>query len=173
MKTDQPRGMYRIGDLIRRSPFSRQMIHNYTIMGLIREAGWTEGGHRLYDESAFKRLGEIARLKREGHSLADIRRILGEVETDVPPLQDDVEKHLCRIGEIGRLAGLSRQTVHNYTVMGLIHEAGWTEGGHRLYDHTTLERLDEIKSLRRAGYPLRTIGAFRQGVHRAANGEGQ
>jgi len=66
---------FRIGELIRHSPFSRQTIHNYTIMGLIKESEWTEGGHRLYDESVFERLAMIAQLK-ETKSLSEIRRIL-------------------------------------------------------------------------------------------------
>ena len=68
---------YRIGELVRYSPFSRQTIHNYTIMGLIREAEWTEGGHRLYDESVFERLSRIMELKKT-KSLTEIRRILSE-----------------------------------------------------------------------------------------------
>ena len=59
-----PAKLYRIGELVRYTPFSRQTIHNYTIMGLIREAQWTEGGHRLYDESVFHRLSKIIELKR-------------------------------------------------------------------------------------------------------------
>jgi DNA-binding transcriptional MerR regulator len=74
-----PAKRYRIGELVRCSPFSRQTIHNYTIMGLIREAEWTEGGHRLYDESVFGRLSRILEL-RESNSLAEIRRILTEEE---------------------------------------------------------------------------------------------
>lgn len=72
-----PVKLYRIGELVRYTPFSRQTIHNYTIMGLIREAQWTEGGHRLYDESVFKRLSEIIELKRT-KTLSEIRRILSE-----------------------------------------------------------------------------------------------
>ncbi len=56
-----PAKRYRIGEIVRCSPFSRQTIHNYTIMGLIREAEWTEGGHRLYDETVFERLSRIDR----------------------------------------------------------------------------------------------------------------
>jgi len=74
-----PAKRYRIGDLVRYSPFSRQTIHNYTIMGLIREAEWTEGGHRLYDESVFDRLSRIMEL-RESMSLSEIRRTLNEEE---------------------------------------------------------------------------------------------
>ncbi len=72
-----PVKLYRIGELVRYTPFSRQTIHNYTIMGLIREAQWTEGGHRLYDESVFKRLSKIIELKRT-KTLSEIRHILSE-----------------------------------------------------------------------------------------------
>jgi DNA-binding transcriptional MerR regulator len=74
-----PAKRYRIGELVRYSPFSRQTIHNYTIMGLIREAEWTEGGHRLYDESVFGRLGRILEL-RETMSLTEVRRVLNQEE---------------------------------------------------------------------------------------------
>lgn len=70
-----PAKLYRIGELVRHSPFSRQTIHNYTVMGLIREAQWTEGGHRLYDESVFERLSRIIELKKT-NTLWEIRQIL-------------------------------------------------------------------------------------------------
>jgi DNA-binding transcriptional MerR regulator len=75
-----PAKLYRIGELVHYTPFSRQTIHNYTIMGLIREAKWTEGGHRLYDESVFERLSKIMHLKKT-KTLAEIRKILGKEET--------------------------------------------------------------------------------------------
>lgn len=76
-----PVKLYRIGELVTYTPFSRQTIHNYTIMGLIREAQWTEGGHRLYDESVFGRLSRIIQLKKT-KTLSEIRRILRQEETD-------------------------------------------------------------------------------------------
>lgn len=79
-----PAKRYRIGELVRYSPFSRQTIHNYTIMGLIREAEWTEGGHRLYDESVFERLSRIIELKKT-KSLDQIRRILSEEDRIAAP----------------------------------------------------------------------------------------
>ena len=86
-----PAKLYRIGDLVRYTPFSRQTIHNYTIMGLIREAQWTEGGHRLYDESVFARLSLIMELKKT-KTLWEIRRTLGQEQLpktglDVTPRQ--------------------------------------------------------------------------------------
>jgi DNA-binding transcriptional MerR regulator len=70
-----PAKLYRIGEVVRYSPFTRQTIHNYTTMGLIQESDWTEGGHRLYDESVFERLSEIIELHKT-KTLAEIRVIL-------------------------------------------------------------------------------------------------
>jgi DNA-binding transcriptional MerR regulator len=74
-----PAKLYRIGELVAYTPFSRQTIHNYTIMGLIREAKWTEGGHRLYDETVFEKLSEIMRL-RKTKTLSEIGSILRKKE---------------------------------------------------------------------------------------------
>jgi len=72
-----PAKLYRIGEVVRFTTFSRQTIHNYTTMGLIHEASWTEGGHRLYDESVFERLSNILEM-RKSKTLAEIRRIFKE-----------------------------------------------------------------------------------------------
>ena len=72
-----PVKLYRIGEIVRYTPFSRQTIHNYTIMGLIREAEWTEGGHRLYDQTVFEQLSKIMEL-RKTKTLIEIKRILSE-----------------------------------------------------------------------------------------------
>jgi len=78
-----PAKLYRIGELVRYTPFSRQTLHNYTIMGLIREAQWTDGGHRLYDESVFARLSRILELKKT-RTLWEIRKILETEEGQGP-----------------------------------------------------------------------------------------
>ncbi|HAL44498.1 MAG: hypothetical protein A2Y12_05855 [Planctomycetes bacterium GWF2_42_9] len=70
-----PEKLFRIGDIVRCTPFSRQTIHNYTIMGLIKESSWTQGGHRLYDESVFEKLSRIAEL-RKTKTLGEIRDLL-------------------------------------------------------------------------------------------------
>ena len=82
-----PAKLYRIGDLVRCTPFSRQTIHNYTIMGLISESQWTEGGHRLYDESVFERLSKILELK-ETKTLSEIRRLLNKDKN-----ADNIQQH--------------------------------------------------------------------------------
>ncbi len=75
-----PIKFYRIGELVRYTPFSRQTIHNYTIMGLIHEAQWTAGGHRLYDELVFQRLSKIMQLKKT-KTLFEIRQILNREDS--------------------------------------------------------------------------------------------
>lgn len=70
-----PEKLYRIGELVRYTPLSRQTIHNYTIMGLINESQWTAGGHRLYDSSVFERISRIIELKKT-KTLFEIRQIL-------------------------------------------------------------------------------------------------
>ncbi|AQT68414.1 Mercuric resistance operon regulatory protein [Anaerohalosphaera lusitana] len=72
---ETPAKRYRIGEVVRHTPFTRQTIHNYTTMGLIQECGWTEGGHRLYDESVFERLKLIMDL-RKTKTLSEIKTIL-------------------------------------------------------------------------------------------------
>lgn len=55
---------------------------------------------------------------------------------------------LFKIGEVMRYSGLSRQTIHNYTMMGLITEEERTDSGHRLYGEEVFERLRKIESLK-------------------------
>lgn len=69
------RRLYRIGEVVQFSGVSRQMLHNYTVFGLITEEERTPAGYRLYGEGVFERLRRIAELKGE-HRLREIREIL-------------------------------------------------------------------------------------------------
>lgn len=44
---------------------------------------------------------------------------------------------------------ISRQTVHNYTMLGLIEETTRTPAGHRLYEEGVFNRLVKIEILKR------------------------
>jgi DNA-binding transcriptional MerR regulator len=55
---------------------------------------------------------------------------------------------LYKIGELIERSGISRQTLHNYTMLGLIEPARRTPSGHRLYDDAALVRLEKVKKLR-------------------------
>lgn len=61
---------------------------------------------------------------------------------------------LFKIGEVMEYTGLSRQTIHNYTLAGLIQEARRTVSGHRLYDESVFDRLEQIKILQSKNYTL-------------------
>jgi DNA-binding transcriptional MerR regulator len=72
-----PPKRYRIGELARHTGLTRQTLHNYTRWGLIEEAEWTPGGHRLYDESVFARLSAILRLRKQ-HTVEQMKALLHE-----------------------------------------------------------------------------------------------
>ena len=64
---------------------------------------------------------------------------------------------LFRIGEVIRHSGLSRQTIHNYTMLGLIEERTRTEAGHRLYGEEVFGILGRIQDLKKQGRTLKEI----------------
>jgi DNA-binding transcriptional MerR regulator len=53
-----------------------------------------------------------------------------------------------KVGEIMRHTGLSRQTIHNYTMLGLITPIERTESGHRLYDENVFDRIRKIEMMK-------------------------
>ncbi len=59
-----------------------------------------------------------------------------------------IPRKLFKIGEVMRHTGLSRQTIHNYTTLGLITEEERTESGHRLYGEEVFRRLQRIEDLK-------------------------
>ena len=72
--------LFKIGEVMAYLDLSRQVIHNYTQLELIKECERTPAGHRLYDEGVFDRLREIKRLQAEGRTLMEIKKILKEEE---------------------------------------------------------------------------------------------
>jgi len=64
---------------------------------------------------------------------------------------------LFKMGEVIRYSELSRQTVHNYTMLGLISERSRTEAGHRQYGEEVFEILGRIQDLKKEGRTLKEI----------------
>ena len=79
------------------------------------------------------------------------------------PARRPIPPKFYRIGEVAAYAGTSRQTIHNYTTMGLIQESQWSQGGHRLYDETVFPRLDEILLMKARRRTLKDIRESLQG----------
>jgi DNA-binding transcriptional MerR regulator len=62
-----------------------------------------------------------------------------------------------QIGEASRQAGVSRQSVQYYLMVGLIEPDDSTKGGRRLFGKESIEKIKLIKKLNDSGYPLRAI----------------
>lgn len=77
-----PPKLYRIGELVTYSGVSRQTIHNYTVMGLLNPTRYTDGRHRLYDETVFERLDRIAEMRLGNKSIQDIRDFFSRLDRE-------------------------------------------------------------------------------------------
>ena len=64
---------------------------------------------------------------------------------------------LISIGEAAKKAGVSRQSLQYYLMVGLLEPTEVTEKGRRLFSDKAVERIKLIKRLNKSGYPLRAI----------------
>ena len=64
---------------------------------------------------------------------------------------------MMTIHEVSRLAGVSIRTLQYYDKFGLLHPAGVTEAGYRLYDDACLEKLQQILLFRELEFHLKDI----------------
>ncbi len=64
---------------------------------------------------------------------------------------------MMTVHEVRNLTGVSIRTLQYYDSIGLLHPAGYTEAGYRLYDDTALESLQQILLFRELEFPLREI----------------
>jgi DNA-binding transcriptional MerR regulator len=61
------------------------------------------------------------------------------------------------ISQAAENAGISRQSLQYYLMVGLLEPTEVTPTGRRLFDKKTVERIRLIKKLNDSGYPLRAI----------------
>ena len=64
---------------------------------------------------------------------------------------------LMSIGLASEKAGISRQSLQYYLMLGLLEPVEVTSTGRRLFDEESIERIILIKKLNDSGYPLRAI----------------
>ncbi|MDO5784975.1 MAG: MerR family transcriptional regulator [Eubacteriales bacterium] len=64
---------------------------------------------------------------------------------------------MMTVNEVSKLAGVSIRTLQYYDKIGLLHPAGYTDSGYRLYDDAALERLQQILLFRELEFPLKQI----------------
>ena len=68
-----------------------------------------------------------------------------------------MEAKLFSIGKAAEKAGVSRQSVQYYIMVGLLKAAQTSKTGRRLFDEDSVQRIRLIKRLNESGYPLRAI----------------
>lgn len=61
------------------------------------------------------------------------------------------------IGTAAKNAGISRQTLQYYLMVGLLEATEVTATGRRMFDEKSIGRIKLIKKLNDSGYPLRAI----------------
>ena len=64
---------------------------------------------------------------------------------------------LISIGAAAKKAGISRQSLQYYVMIGLLEATEITSTGRRMFDERAVERIKLIKKLNDSGYPLRAI----------------
>jgi len=67
------------------------------------------------------------------------------------------EKNLVSVGQAAEKAGVSRQSLQYYLMLGLLEPTEVTPTGRRLFDHKAIEQIRLVKKLNDSGYPLRAI----------------
>ena len=61
------------------------------------------------------------------------------------------------VNEVSKLTGVSIRTLQYYDTIGLLKPIKYTESGYRLYDDTSLERLQQILLFKELEFPLKEI----------------
>jgi len=64
---------------------------------------------------------------------------------------------LSPIGTAAKKAGISRQSLQYYLMVGLLEPTEVMPSGRRMFDEKDIERIKLIKKLNDSGYPLRAI----------------
>ena len=76
------------------------------------------------------------------------------------------DKKLMSIGAAAKKAGISRQSLQYYLMVGLLEPTEVTATSRRLFDEKSIDRIKLIKKLNKSGYPLRAIRElFLEGRH--------
>lgn len=75
--------LHRVGDVAGLTGVSIRTLHHYDRIGLLKPAGYSDGGHRLYSEAELLRLQQILTLRYLGFSLARIGELLERPDFDL------------------------------------------------------------------------------------------
>ena len=87
-------------------------------------------------------------------SVATLEAVSADAGTDSEPKRRD---RSYTTGEMARLSNNTLRTVRFYEEAGILRPIGRTEGGHRLFERTELDRLMLVSDMREAGLSLEEI----------------
>jgi DNA-binding transcriptional MerR regulator len=71
--------------------------------------------------------------------------------------EPNAKRELVSIGQAAKKAGVSRQSLQYYLMVGLLEPTQVTPTGRRLFDRRAIEQIRLIRRLNDSGYPLRAI----------------
>jgi len=67
------------------------------------------------------------------------------------------KKLMYPVGKAAQKAGVSRQSLQYYLMVGLLEPTQITATGRRLFDTDAVDKIRLIRKLNQSGYPLRAI----------------
>jgi len=70
---------------------------------------------------------------------------------------DQQKSKLMPIGQAAKKAGISRQSLQYYLMVGVLKPAVISPTGRRLFSENDVEQIKLVKKLNSSGYPLRAI----------------
>lgn len=92
--------------------------------------------------------------------ISDLKKVKNPLDFDAASslmMSTKGEDDMKTVKEISALTGLSVRALQYYDRIGLLSPAGRTEGGYRLYDDASLERLQQILLFRELEFSLKDI----------------
>ena len=67
------------------------------------------------------------------------------------------QEKLLRLGQAAAVAGVSKQSLQYYLMVGLVDPTSRTESGQQIFDDKAIRRIQLVKQRNASGYPLRDI----------------
>ena len=67
------------------------------------------------------------------------------------------QEKLLRVGQAAKVAGVSKQSLQYYLMVGLVDPTRRTESGQQIFDDKAIRWIRLVKQLNASGYPLRDI----------------
>ena len=99
---------------------------------------------------------------------------LGVADEAMTANGDGENKGLLRTGRAAQAAGVSKQSLQYYLLVGVVECTQRSGSGQQLFDSEAIERIRLVKELNESGYPLREIrDIFLRRESQRGGGDGQ